>query len=316
MFCAKRFKMLKGNEIKLTAAQGEFLVGLALALRGSSLLFSKIAMRTMGPFLLMGTRFLIAFVVIGLIFRKSLVKVTKKELWHCALLGIFFVLSMACELIGLKTTDSSVTAFLEGGVVILVPFLTMCLTRKLPDRVTVISSVVALAGIGFLTLKGARVSLSYGEFMILLGVLWYSVCVLLTDHAAKNDDPMVVAIYQLLFIAIFALAGAFVFEDLRLPQSGTEWGAILALALICSGVGFTLQPVGQRFITPERAGLLAVFNPLSAAVLGIAFLHEKMTWNLIVGAILILFSIVAPSFFAEIGKHGHKGGRTNEKSEN
>ena len=35
----------------------------ALALRGSSLLFSSIAMRTMGPFLLMGTRFLIAFVI-------------------------------------------------------------------------------------------------------------------------------------------------------------------------------------------------------------------------------------------------------------
>ena len=34
---------------------GEILVGTALALRGSSLLFSSIAMRTMGPFLLMPT---------------------------------------------------------------------------------------------------------------------------------------------------------------------------------------------------------------------------------------------------------------------
>ena len=66
-------------DIKLTEKQGEFLVGLALALRGSSLLFAKIAMRTMGPFLLMGTRFIIAFIVIGLIFRKNLVSVTKKD---------------------------------------------------------------------------------------------------------------------------------------------------------------------------------------------------------------------------------------------
>lgn len=278
---------------------GEFLVGLALALRGSSLLFSKIAMRTMGPFLLMGTRFLIAFVIIGAIFHKSLVKVTKKEIGHCALLAFFFFLSMAFELKGLQTTDSSVTAFLEGAVVIVVPLLTCILYKKLPDKLTVISSIIALVGVAFLTLKGGHLGFTTGELLVLGGTLWYSCTVLVTDTAAKNDDPMVVAVYQLLFIGLFAMAGAFIFEEPRLPQSGVEWGAILALALICSGVGFTLQPIGQKYTTPERAGLLAVFNPLSAAALGVIFLDEKMTWSIIIGAVLILISILAPAWIQD-----------------
>ena len=275
---------------------GEVLVGTALALRGSSLLFSKLAMRTMGPFLLMGTRFLIAFVIIGLLFRKNLVSVTKRELWHCSLLGFVFMICMAFELKGLQTTSSTVASFLEGTVVVIVPILTCIIGRRLPDRITVITALIALVGVALLTLKGDRVGFSKGEILVLLGAFFYSVSVLITDAAAKNDDPMNVAVYQLLFIGLFGMLGAFIFEDIRLPASGTEWGAILALAIICSGVGFTLQPLGQKYITPERAGILTVLNPLAASALGIIFLGERLTPSIAAGAVLIIISIIYPAW--------------------
>ena len=287
----KRFKM---NERK-----GEFLVGLALALRASSLLFGKIAMRTMGPFLTIGLRFTIAFILIALLFRKSLKKADLKTMWHCALIGIFFFLAMVFEMYGLQTTASSVTAFLEGSVVVMVPAITCILQKKLPDRLTVISAVIALIGVGFLTLKGDRLGFTTGELLVLGGTFWYSVSVIVTDKAAKNDDLMAVAIYQLLFIAIFAYIGAFIYEEIRLPQSEQKCGAVLALAVICSGVGFTIQPFGQKYTTPERAGILAVFNPLTAAVLGVIFLHERMTGSMLLGAALILISILAPAWIED-----------------
>ena len=282
-------------KFEMNERRGEILVGTALALRCSSLLFAKIGMRTMGPFLLMGSRNLIAFALVWLLFRKKIAGVTKKELFHSALLGFALFLSMAFELKGLQTTSSTVTAFLEGTVVVMVPIITCVLARKFPDRMTVICSLIALAGVGFLTLKGDRIGFSTGELLVLGGAFWYSTSVLITDHAAKNDDPLRVAVYQLLFIALFSLVGALFVEEIRLPQSGTEWGAILALAIICSGVGFTIQPLGQKYTTPERAGLLTVTNPLAAAVLGIIFLHEKMTPGIIIGAILIIISIIYPS---------------------
>ena len=96
-----------------------------------------------------------------------------------------------------------------------------------------------------------------------------------------------------------ASAPTIFFEEIRLPESGQEWGAVLALAIICSGVGFTIQPFGQKYTTPERAGILAVFNPLTAAVLGVIFLHETMTGSMIIGAVMILISILAPAWIQD-----------------
>lgn len=275
---------------------GEILVGTALALRGTSLLFSKIALRTMGPFLLMGTRAFIAFILVGLLFRKNLVSVNKREIFHSAVMGLLLALCMGFELVGLRTTSSTVTSFLEGSVVVMVPAFTCILGRRLPDRMTVITAVIALIGVGFLTLKGDRVGFSTGEILVLIGAAWYAVSVLMTDYATRTDDPMNIAIYQLLFTGIFATIGAFIFEDIRLPQSGTEWGAVLALAVICSGVGFTLQPLGQKYITPERAGLLTVVNPLTASILGMLFLGERLTPSIAAGAVLIIISIFYPAW--------------------
>jgi drug/metabolite transporter (DMT)-like permease len=289
-----------GPEIQMNERTGEILVAIALALRSSSLLFGKIAMRTMGPFLTIGFRFTIAFVIIAILFRKHLTKVDAKTLFHCALIGITFFLAMLTEMMGLQTTPSSVTAFLEGMVVVLVPALACILHRKLPDKATVLSGVIAMIGIAFLTLKGDHLGFTPGELLVLIGAFWYSVTVLVTDLAAKNDDPMTVAVYQLLFIGLFAIAGAFMFEEVRLPSSGTEWGAILGLALICSGVGFTLQPLGQKFITPERAGLLVVTNPMTATILGIIFLDEHLTWPIVIGGILIIISILTPEILRKL----------------
>ena len=287
------------EKLNMNERKGEFLVGLALALRASSLLFGKIAMRTMGPYLTIAMRFTIAFVLVAILFRKSIRKVDVKTLWHCALIGLFFFLAMVFEMFGLQTTPSSVTAFLEGSVVVVVPAITCIMQKKLPDAVTLASAILALVGVAFLTLKGDHLGFTTGELLVLGGTVWYSLTVIVTDTAAKNDDLEVIAIYQLLFIAIFAYIGAFIFEEVRLPQSGQEWGAVIALAVICSGVGFTIQPFGQKYITPERAGVLAVFNPLTAAVLGVVFLDETLTPSMLLGAVLILISILAPAWIED-----------------
>lgn len=287
-------------KIKMNERTGEFLVAFSTACRGSSLLFSKLAMKSMGPFMLMAWRFLIAFVILGVIFHKYLPKITKKELIHCVLLGFLFFLAMGFELIGLRTTDSSVTAFLEGVDIIMVAAIVSVIGRRLPDRETVISALIAIVGVGMLTLRGGSIGFTIGELIVIFGTFWYSLSVVVTDNAAKNDDPIVVAVYQLLFIGLWALLGAFLFEDFRVPQSGMEWSAVLALTIICSVIGFTFQVIGQRYTTPERAGILMVFSPLTAAVLGVTILHEELTLGLVAGGILIIASTLAPMWLGKL----------------
>ena len=69
---------------------------------------------------------------------------------------------------------------------------------------------------------------------------------------------------------------------------------MLYLAIICSGFGFTLQPVAQQGTTAERAGALCALSPVAAAVLGALFLGETLTYKGIIGGLLIIASILLP----------------------
>ena len=95
---------------------------------------------------------------------------------------------------------------------------------------------------------------------------------------------------------LFAAVASLLLESPHLPGTAREWGVILALALVCSCVGFTFQPVAQRYTTAERAAQLCAVNPLSTAVLSAVFLHETMDILGIIGAALILCGIVLHNY--------------------
>ena len=66
---------------------------------------------------------------------------------------------------------------------------------------------------------------------------------------------------------------------------------ILMLAVICSSFGFAMQPVAQKVISAETAGILTALNPLTTTILGIVVLREAFGLSNIIGAILILAGI-------------------------
>lgn len=96
---------------------------------------------------------------------------------------------------------------------------------------------------------------------------------------------------RVLFGAL-ALIASFLFETPHLPGSGTEWLVVLALALVCSGFGFTLQPVAQSGTTADHAALFCALNPFVAAALGAVCFHEHFGIVGQLGGALILAGIV------------------------
>ena len=70
------------------------------------------------------------------------------------------------------------------------------------------------------------------------------------------------------FIGVFALIVTCLFGQPQLPKTAGQWEMILMLAVVCSGFGFTLQPVAQRYTTAERTGMFCALSPVTAAILG------------------------------------------------
>ena len=133
-------------------------------------------------------------------------------------------------------------------------------------------------------------------WLCLMEACLYTIAIILTAKFSHEGDAILLGMFQIGFLGLFAAIGSLLVETPHLPQNGTEWGVILALALVCSCFGFTFQPVAQRYTTADRAAQMCAINPLFTAVLSAIFLKERLGVQGVIGAALILLGIVMHNY--------------------
>ena len=272
--------------------QAEALLAGVIVARATSLLFSTLSMRSLDPFNLLALRFLGAFALLSLLFWRRFRQLRLATVLRGMALGGCFFAVMTAELFGLRLSDSSTTSFLENTAIVWVPLLAALLHRRPLAPKTALSVGITLLGVGLLTLGKSGLRLGPGEALCLTASLLYACAILLTDRLSRKDDPLLLGVLQVGFIGLFGLVFSLLFETPHLPQSGREWTMVLMLTLVCSGFGFTLQPVAQRHVSAERAGMFCALNPLTASLLGAVFLRERLGWLGFLGAGLILSGLL------------------------
>ena len=282
----------------MSRRQAELLLAAVILTRSTGYLFSKAGIESLGIFNLLAARFLLAFALLSIIFFRRFKAVKPCDILRGAVLGGVFALVMVLELTALKTTDTSTASFLENTAIIFVPLIEALLLRRAPERTALISAAAAIAGVALLTLGSGSLGFTAGELYCLCAALVYAAAIIITDRFSRKGDGLMMGIMQVGFIGIYALAASFIFEAPRLPSGGSEWGVILALAIVCTCVGFTFQPVAQAHLSSECAGLFCALSPVFASLLGVVFLGEPVTLQGVFGAALILFSLYIPHIFA------------------
>lgn len=263
--------------------------------RGSSFIFSKLLLQTMEPLNLLGIRSLTAFLVLFAFFGHRVitsVRDNRRNLRAGALLGLMYFLIMTLELNGLKLTTAATASFIENSAVVLVPLFEAVILRRRPGKITLASAALCLAGVGFIAAGDMSGRIGTGEIMCMTAALLYTGAIIVTDREAKRCDAFTVGILYVGFMGVFGMAGSFVTERPHMPGTAHEWLLLLMLAVICSAFGFAMQPVAQRTISSETAGVLTALNPLTTAILGTIVLTEPFGINSIAGAVLILMGVV------------------------
>ena len=273
-------------------SRAELLLAGVITARATSYLFSKLIMQSMSMFNMLGIRFLLAFTLLLILFFKRIRKINRKTFAAGAVMGCLYFLVMTAELNGLKRTSSGNVSFLENTAIVIVPLLQAVLLRRFPRWKAVICALLCLIGVGFLTI-GSGIAFGAGEMFCMLAAFLYACAILTTDRLTHgNIDALASGIVQVGMIGALSLTASLLFEAPRLPSGMLEWTGIVMLAVVCSGFGFTLQPVAQSGTTAERAGMFCALNPMVATILGIVFLHEAFTIQSAVGGGLILAGIL------------------------
>ncbi|WP_405112581.1 DMT family transporter [Paenibacillus sp. FSL K6-1217] len=266
---------------------------------GSSYLFMKLGLGTLGEFNLIALRFGLAFILAGLLFRKRLRSVDARTLKYGALLGFLLLGVFTCITFGLKTTTTSNAGFLVALTVVFVPMLEVLVFRKKVAPPQIFGSVLAISGIGLLTLNGS-LQVRPGDLLCILSAVFYAVQILVTGRAVKTSDSLNIGILQLGFAGGYALILSAIFETPSLPSTLPGWIAILALGIFCSACGFILQPVAQKYTTPTRTGLIFALEPVFAAFFGYWFVHEQLSLQGYTGAALVLLGILASELLGKL----------------
>lgn len=277
--------------IKLKPLKADLIMLFVTICWGSSYLFMKMGLDSIQEFNLIALRFGLAFILASIIFSRHLrQKINLKILLYSFILGFILFAIFTLITFGLKTTTTSNAGFLISLTVVFVPLIsTFIFKNKIPTK-TILSIIIAITGIAFLTLQ-FPLTMSIGDLLCIAAAFLYAVHIIVASFAARRFDTLSLGILQLGFTGLFGFIFSIIFETPSLPKTSTGWFAILMLSIFCS-LGFVLQIIAQKYTSPARTGLIFSLEPVFAAICGFWFAQEILGFRGYIGAILVLLSIV------------------------
>lgn len=290
-----------GEKKGWTQGRADFMIALIAMAWGSSYLMIKIGLGEIPPLLLIGLRFTIAFAAVTAVFFKRVRKSEKRTIFYGAILGILLFILFGSLNYGMQTTSVSNAGFLFSTTVVLVPVFNGIFLRRMPERAVICGVAVTFAGICLLSLQSSF-SLQRGDLLCIASAVLYALHIIITDRFAKKADGLLLGIWQLCFAGAFGFIGSFFLESATFPHSAASWMAVLGMALISSAFGFVMQPVAQKYTTPEHTSLLFSLEPVFAAVFAFLFFGETLSAKGYAGAVLVLTGVLLTSVFSKITK--------------
>lgn len=264
----------------------------------SSFLWIKIAVQEVGPITLVAFRVLfgLVFGIVVIIVQRTKLPTTFREWFPVLLLGIvnvaipFFLISW-----GEQVIDSAVAAILDATV----PLFTIVIAHVAlhDDKITfhkTLGLLVGFAGVVVLMSKdiGASTGSLLGQGAVVLASAFYAGSSVYARKTTENVPSILRSVGPLISsTAVMWLATSTVERPLRLPHLPITWIALLWLGILGSGFAFILSYYLIHEIGPTRTTMVTYLFPLGGVTLGVGFLGEQLSWQLLAGAALIIASL-------------------------
>ncbi len=232
-------------------------------------------------------RYIVATVIFAAAQPKALIKATPRQWGMGAMLGGFYLTALVVQTVALQYTTPGKSGFITGLSVAMVPFLYWAVARHSPGWFQVLGAIVATAGLGFLSLRGNLTVMSWGDALTLLGALLYGLHIMCTGFFAPKVPPSTLAVTQMAVSTVLIVAVTPFFAHITLALPWQAWAAILWTALSGTIYAFFIQSWAQRYTTSTHAAVLLCFESVFAAVSGVIFGMDSVTWRMLTGASLI-----------------------------
>lgn len=288
--------------IDLKQFRGALLLTLTALIWGTAFVAQSLGMDYLGPFTFNGVRNFVAAVgllpVIAFLRRRQgkaeargAAGNSRKTLWVGGVLcGLALGVASSLQQIGIQFTTVGKAGFLTALYIVIVPLLGLLLKKRVALPVWV-SVVIAAAGTYLLSIQ-EDFTIAAGDLFVILCAVCFSVHILLVDRFSPSVNGVELSCIQFLVAGVFSTIVAFLVETPNVQAILRSWGPILYTGLISSGVGYTLQILGQKDTPPAVASLIMSLESVFAALSGWLLLGQGMTGREVVGCALVFAAVV------------------------
>ena len=266
---------------------------------GTTYLATRVAINSIPPFAMAGSRHFVAGIVFALVLRARGVKLPSRESWtgH-AVLGVLMIgigngcLVWAQQFVptGVAAVMVSVIPFWMIGVEALMPGGERIRMRQFIGLLLGFGGILLLASSSLQDTTGTATQLAIGVIMLQLSCLGWSTGSAYAKRHKREEHlfagtaaQIIVGGFVLMIVA--TLAG----EWSRVHPTSASLFAVLYLVVIGTFVGYICYIYALEHLPVSIVSLYAYVNPVIAVLLGTLLLNERFTSRMAV-AIAIIFA--------------------------
>lgn len=276
------------------AWRGNLYLLLAAFIWGTTFTAQSVGMERLGPFTYMAARFFLGGAALFFVWQLRRDKRRQEKRagiyfpgWRSgAVAGLIMFAGASLQQVGMQYTTVGKAAFLTCLYLIFVPLAGVFLRHRLHVEHGV-GVLLALAGLYFLCLEES-LALAYGDAIVLVGAGCWTLHILFIDRFAPHVDIIEMSLAQVLMTFALSLSAALWGEVWVWGDVFGAWGSIVYAGLLSTGLGFTLQIVGQKYAAPASAAILMSLEAVFGALGGWVFLGETLSFREIFGCVLMM----------------------------
>lgn len=260
---------------------------------GSTFVLVKAALPDVSPVLFLSLRFSVATLALVALFRGP-----RREAWNWqstlagGLSGVFLFAGYVLQTLGLRLTTAPRSAFLTGLTSVMVPLLAALVYKTRPQISEVVGVLVALAGLGLMTLEGEVGAMSRGDLLTLLCAVGFAAHIVTVGHFSERMSFELLSVTQVGAAAVLASSLFWWVETPHVEWRRSVVYAILITGLFATAFAFSIQAWALQYTTSSRAALIYMLEPVFAWITSYFLVGEGLSGRAAAGAALILSGVL------------------------
>ncbi len=270
---------------------------------GSTYLGIRLAIDSLPPFLMAGSRFLLAGALLyGFMRWKGAPRPGWAEWRSAAIIGALLLLAGNGGVTWAEqTTPTGLTALIIAATPLWILLADWARPGgRAPGVVTVLGLVIGFFGVSLIVFsrsdEGVRLVPSFSALVLLASTVCWASGSIYARHAAKPASALLGIAMQMVAGGVaLMLAGLVAGEAARFDPGAVTAASVWAwvyLCLIGSLVGFTAYVWLLEVSTPARVSTYAYVNPIVAVLLGKLVLDEPVPHRVALAGVLVLVAVV------------------------